>query len=205
MFVLSVISDVVKIHPSDFWKPTKEALSDEINKKYANKVIQQVGLAIAIFDFLTIGEGIIKFGDGCSYMNVKFRLLVFRPFRGEVMLGRIKSCTELGIRVTLGFFDDIFVPKEMLPDPSVYNAQERAWVWRVPSEETDGEPSELFMDVGEEIRFQIESEHFIDISPSRPSANSAAATTDVRTEAEAPYSLVASCSKDGLGIPAWWN
>lgn len=73
MFLLSRFSDIISIHPSNFWKPTKEALAEEIHKKYANKVIQNIGLAICVYDFLKIGEGIIKYGDGSSYMNGKYK------------------------------------------------------------------------------------------------------------------------------------
>jgi DNA-directed RNA polymerase III subunit RPC8 len=66
---------------------------------------------------------------------VEFRLVVFRPFKGEVMLGRIRSCKPEGIHrgstvtvavmlladvssgiVRTDFFDEIFVPCEELPE-----------------------------------------------------------------------------------------
>lgn len=46
---------------------------------------------------------------------VEFRMIVFRPFKGEVMLGRIRSSTPAGINLRTDFFDDIFVPFEELP------------------------------------------------------------------------------------------
>ncbi|CAA21883.1 DNA-directed RNA polymerase III subunit rpc8 [Schizosaccharomyces pombe] len=203
MFLLSRFSDIISIHPSNFWKPTKEALAEEIHKKYANKVIQNIGLAICVYDFLKIGEGIIKYGDGSSYMNVVFRLIIFRPFRGEVMLGKIKSCSEEGIRVTISFFDDIFIPKDMLFDPCVFRPDERAWVWKIEGED-GSEGTELYFDIDEEIRFQIESEDFVDISPKR-NKNATAITGTEALESVSPYTLIASCSRDGLGIPAWWK
>jgi hypothetical protein len=38
MFILSVLKDTIKIEPTDFRKPKQEAITDEVNKKYANKV-----------------------------------------------------------------------------------------------------------------------------------------------------------------------
>lgn len=35
--------------------------------------------------------------------TVEFRLVVFRPFKNEVLVGRISSATDLGIRSTLPF------------------------------------------------------------------------------------------------------
>lgn len=66
---------------------------------------------------------------------VKFRMIVFRPFKGEIMLGKISSGTEYGIKskyrmllllfqftnystVGLEFFNDVLIPKEMLMENS---------------------------------------------------------------------------------------
>jgi len=65
-------------------------------------------------------------------------MVVFRPFTSEVMLAKVKSSDEDGIRrafivltllikqlilavhpiVSVGFFDDIYVPLTYLPEPS---------------------------------------------------------------------------------------
>ena len=36
---------------------------------------------------------------------------MFRPFLNEVLIGKVRSCTAEGLRVSVDFFDDIFVPK----------------------------------------------------------------------------------------------
>jgi DNA-directed RNA polymerase subunit E'/Rpb7 len=69
----------------------------------------------------------------CSVVVV-FRLVVFRPFISEVVVAKVKSSDEDGIRrtfpfldskhlltrrpVTMGFFDDIYIPTAYLPQPS---------------------------------------------------------------------------------------
>lgn len=50
-----------------------------------------------------------------NILAVEFRMIVFRPFKGEVMIGRIRSSTPAGINLRTDFFDDIFVPFEELP------------------------------------------------------------------------------------------
>lgn len=68
---------------------------------------------------------------------VKFRMVVFRPFTSEVILAKVKSSDESGVRsepnyatcvhiahftdlpsVSVGFFDDIHIPTAYLPSPS---------------------------------------------------------------------------------------
>ncbi|KAL1919825.1 uncharacterized protein VTP21DRAFT_1756 [Calcarisporiella thermophila] len=200
MFILSVLKDTVRIVPSDFSIPKYEALEDEINKKYSNKVLQGVGLCICLYDILEASEGFIFHSDGSSHVKVRFRMLVFRPHIGEVLTGKVKSCTSSGVRVTMDFFDDILIPPHYLPTPSEFDMEEQAWQWSF-----DGNP--MWIDVGSNIRFRIEDETFTDTTP--PPANRQKTTV---AEQEAmnstkvpPYSLTATIADEGLGDPEWWK
>lgn len=52
------------MHPQYFGIPADQALINEINRKYANKVLHDVGLCIAVFDLVEVGEGKVRYGDG---------------------------------------------------------------------------------------------------------------------------------------------
>lgn len=52
--------------------------------------------------------------DGGAHVNVEFRMIVFRPFKGEVLTGRISSATAAGVKVRTDFFDEVFVPAAAL-------------------------------------------------------------------------------------------
>ena len=54
-----------------------------------------------------------------------------------------------GVWVTLGFFEDVFLPKEYLQSPCKFDKEENCWVW----EYQDGiETHNMYMDEKEEIR-----------------------------------------------------
>ncbi|EMP41865.1 DNA-directed RNA polymerase III subunit RPC8 [Chelonia mydas] len=66
---------------------------------------------------------------------------------------------------------------------------EQVWVWEYETEEG---AHDLYMDTGEEIRFRIVDESFVDTSPTGPSsteASTSGATEEVQKK-EAPYTLV---------------
>ncbi len=42
-------------------------------------------------DFLEVGDAYIYPGEGGSIQEVKFRLIVFRPFIGEIMTGTVRD------------------------------------------------------------------------------------------------------------------
>jgi len=58
MFVIREIEDTLPLNVTLIVN-AKEALEYEIQKKYINKVLPQVGLCIKIFDILFVGEGIV--------------------------------------------------------------------------------------------------------------------------------------------------
>lgn len=196
MFILSEVSDLVPIPPSAFSTPIEEALTNELSKKYANKVIKNLGLIVAIWDLLEIKEGKLKPGEGSAFVETRFRCVVWKPFVGEVLSGWVNDCTSEGIRVRMNFFDDIFIPKNYLFENCDFRESERAWVW-VPEEGT-----ELFIDINEKIRFRVEEEFFTDIKPKE--GESVSDDTDNQPQV-APYALIVSCQTDGMGCINWWE
>lgn len=64
---------------------------------FLSQVITNVGLCIALFDILKMGDSFIFPGDGASHTKVEFRFIVFRPFIDEIIVGKIKSCSKDGV------------------------------------------------------------------------------------------------------------
>lgn len=144
---------------------------------------------------------------------------MFKPFSGEVLVGRIRSCSEEGISVSLTFFDDIFIPAHCLQPETTFNGSERLWVWNY-----DG--NELFMDLDEPIRFRVLTQSFTESAPVQKEALMAAvankmnglgsgltASSSGANELDvgevvptvAPYRIVATVAEDGLGLLSWWS
>ncbi|KAF7967734.1 hypothetical protein HWV62_33252 [Athelia sp. TMB] len=210
MFVLSIIKDTVAIHPSQFAVPPEQALIAEINKKYANRVYHDVGLCICVFDIVEAGEGKVRYGDGLLWYKVVFRMVVFRPFASEVILAKVKSSDEDGIRLSIEFFDDIYIPIPYLPQPSAFDPNERAHFWLPESTATTAHElldsplaSRMYIDQNEIVRVRVEADEFCDDEPGPPKATEG---VQVRREAgRAPFSIVCSMAEQGLGPIPWWK
>jgi DNA-directed RNA polymerase III subunit RPC8 len=209
MFFLSLIHDSVHIAPHLFRKAYKKAIIDELNAKYANKVIHHVGLGIGVHSIQRAEEPFVFPGDGGIQVKVTIQLIVFRPFRGEILRGKIMSCTPDGIRLSVGFFNDIFVPRGMLPMPCEFDENEQLWVWKYDDE------TRLYMDLDEIVHFRCEQEVFTQVNPNKvnekksATAASSSKSFDVAailgsSDAKVPFALVASMSDAGLGCLSWW-
>ena len=81
------MKDVVHVKPWYFENDLYTVIEDELNKKFANKVINQLGLCIALFDIKKIVDSLILPGDGSSHTKVFFRYVIFRPLIDEIIVG----------------------------------------------------------------------------------------------------------------------
>ncbi|KDQ61854.1 hypothetical protein JAAARDRAFT_150833 [Jaapia argillacea MUCL 33604] len=230
MFVLSIIKDTVNVHPTYFAIPPEQALTAELNKKYANRILHDVGLCICVFDIVEAGEGKVRYGDGFLWYKVVFRLVVFRPFASEVILAKVKSSDEDGIRLTLGFFDDMYIPTTYLPQPSAFDPNERAHFWLANPPTPTGSPppttdpsssttepqytthqlldtpltSRMYIDTSSVIRVRVEHDEFYDDEPGPPKATEGVMGV-VGERRRAAYSVVCSIAEQGLGPVSWWK
>lgn len=101
MFILTKMKSVVRLEPSSFERSLPDALKDALTEKLANKVLKDVGLVIALWDILKIGDSYLLPGDGASHTRVEFRILVFRPFMEEVLVGKV--CYDCYLCLKAGF------------------------------------------------------------------------------------------------------
>ncbi|XP_043295777.1 DNA-directed RNA polymerase III subunit RPC8 isoform X1 [Cervus elaphus] len=166
------------------------------------QVVYNVGLCICLFDITKLEDAYVFPGDGASHTKVHFRYVVFHPFLDEILIGKIKGCSPEGVHVSLGFFDDILIPPESLQQPAKFDEAEQVWVWEYETEEG---AHDLYMDIGEEVRFRVVDESFVDTSPTGPSSAEAASSSEELPKKEAPYTLMGSISEPGLGLLSWWT
>ncbi|XP_066256100.1 DNA-directed RNA polymerase III subunit RPC8 [Euwallacea similis] len=200
MFILAEMKNVTRILPEFFNMKLNDAIAIELNKKLANKVVLNVGLCIALFDIRNLKDSFIIPSDGASHTVVHFRYIVFRPFMGEIIVGKIRSCSQDGVHVTLGFFEDILIPPKALQHPSRFNETEQAWVWEYDT--GDGTKHNLFMDPGNPIKFRVTTETFTETCPAEPGLIQ---ETQESSGNKIPYSLLGSINEPGLGVLSWWD
>ncbi|KAG8221146.1 RNA polymerase III subunit Rpc25-domain-containing protein [Butyriboletus roseoflavus] len=127
--------------------------------------------------------------------EAKFRMIVFRPFASEVILAKVKSSDEEAIRLSVGFFDDMYIPIAYLPQPSAFDPNERAHFWLPESEATTSHEllesataDRMYVDQGEIIRVRVEVDEFYDDEPGPPKA--AEGVVIKREARRAPYTII---------------
>ncbi|GKB26227.1 DNA-directed RNA polymerase III subunit RPC8 [Tanacetum coccineum] len=122
--------------------------------------------------------------------SVKFRLIIFPPYVGEIVSAKLKESNR---NVTLGFFDDIYIPELLMREPSISSMtrttskNQGTWTW-------DFNDEEYFIDGQDEIRFRVQNVKFPEIPKEH-----------IGTKPFAPMEITGPLVSDGgLGPVLWW-
>jgi len=116
MFYKIEIQDHIRVPPSLFNLPLKEAIIKGIKKKFEGHISKNIGIVIDIANTKTIGEGVIIPGDGAPYYDVVFELLSFKPEMQEVVLGKIKDIADFGAFISLGPIEGMIHVSQTMDD-----------------------------------------------------------------------------------------
>ncbi|XP_054825349.1 uncharacterized protein LOC129322913 [Prosopis cineraria] len=192
MFYLSRIEHTLRLPPHLLSLPIQESIHKELEKLFLDKVIANLGLCISVYDIRSIEGGFIFPGDGAATYTVLFTLIMFRPFVGEIITAKLLTSDADGLRLSLGFFDDIYVPVHHMPNPSHFegeakNSNKGTWFW-------DFNEQSYPIDDTDEVKFQVQNVSYPSIPVEQPK----------ESKPFAPMVVTGSLDHDGLGPVSWW-
>lgn len=102
MFYLTEVEDYVRVDPTLFGLPTKEAVQKQLIETYDDYYDKNLGKVVAVIEVLSIGEGVIIPGDGAAYYKSVFKLLTWKPELQELVYGKIGEITSFGAFINMG-------------------------------------------------------------------------------------------------------
>jgi len=102
MFYKTEIKDHIRVPPALFGLPRQEAIIKQIKAEYEGYISKELGIVIDVSKVKEVKEGIIIPGDGASYFETVFDLLVFKPELQEAVLGAIQDITDFGAFISIG-------------------------------------------------------------------------------------------------------
>ena len=102
-----------------------------------------------------IRPGRIEYETGQVEVLVKFTVMLFRPFRNEILDAQVTTVTEMGFFADAGPVQGIYVNKHQMPQDYGFDAQDN--VWRTSDMEVEIRP-------GCGVRMRVVG---VDITPGR--------------------------------------
>jgi DNA-directed RNA polymerase III subunit RPC8 len=122
--------------------------------------------------------------------------------RWQVLTGTIAKSAPEGLWLSVGFFENIFVPPHFMQDGSEWDAAQELWVWKSVHGEAALDPR-----LGSAVRFRVTNSIFR--QEQRPLEAPPAANADARDSGgqgeQPPFQVMASIKDDGLGLVMWWE
>lgn len=84
MFFLKEETKTVTLHPSFFGPNVKEYLINRLNEEEEGRCTGD-HFVICVMDTVDIGEGRVVPGSGFAEYTIKYRAIIWKPFRGETV------------------------------------------------------------------------------------------------------------------------
>ena len=90
MFFLKEETKIISLHPSYFGPNVREYLINRLNEEEEGRCTGD-HFVICVMDMVDIGEGRVVPGSGGAEYTIKYRAIVWKPFRGETVC--VWSCS----------------------------------------------------------------------------------------------------------------
>lgn len=207
MFILLTHKESLKIPASRLEEDHGVVIEEILAAKYANKVIMRQGLCIGFYDIVDIGDAEVRCGAGVPVMDVRFRIIVFSPAPLEVLSGIVDQADEYGLRVSLGFTNDVIIPCEMMQQPAEWVAHDSMWTCTFTQESEDGTMAEnqLEIAVGDEIMFSVQQVLYSEDEGKRNELRDSLADEVKEAMEGAPMVVIGKINELCLGPRFWWE
>ena len=107
MYRLITVKDIVRIPPSKFAFDPKEVAKEELKLTYEGIYDRDEGVVLSVLDVKELSKGVIVPGDGATYHEAVFDVLVWRPELHEVVEGEVVDITQYGAFIRIGPLDGL--------------------------------------------------------------------------------------------------
>ncbi|HOP09683.1 MAG TPA: DNA-directed RNA polymerase, partial [Candidatus Methanofastidiosa archaeon] len=102
MYRIVTLTDTVRVPPKDFGKDLKQTIMDILRSMYECKWDNDIGFMLVIKDVKRIDVGRVIPGDGATYHDIDFEMLVYTPKVHEIVDGEIVEILEFGAFMRIG-------------------------------------------------------------------------------------------------------
>lgn len=124
MFNLIKLNDTIRIAPSRFGTPLKDAAIEELRNKYEGLVDEELGYIIRVIDTEVKSVGRIIPGDGGTHHSVTFTILTYYPELQEVIEGEVVEVADFGTFLRIGPVDALLHVSQLMDDFISYDERQ---------------------------------------------------------------------------------
>ena len=128
MYKLLRIKDIVRIPPKRFTMDPREAAKIVLREAYEGIYDKDEGVVLAVLEGHEMSEGAIIHGDGATYHEVVFDVLVWKPEMHEVVEGEVIDVVPYGAFIRIGPMDGLVHISQLMDDYVVFDEKNAQFV-----------------------------------------------------------------------------
>ncbi|KAG8866946.1 DNA-directed RNA polymerase II subunit [Tulasnella sp. 331] len=117
MFFVKDLTHRILLHPSYFGPHMEQFLENKLYSDVEGTCSGAHGYIIAVLSILDIGSGNVMSGTGQAEFVTRYRAIVFKPFKGEVVDGIVGEVNKMGFFADVGPLN-VFVSSHLI-DPDM--------------------------------------------------------------------------------------
>lgn len=121
MFFHLELHHELSLHPRYFGDQLVETVRQKLFCDVEGTCTGKYGFVIAITSIDSIGDGIIQSSSGFATYQLKYKAIVFRPFKNEVLDGIVEDVNKVGIFLKVGPLS-CFISRHSIPADMVFDA-----------------------------------------------------------------------------------
>ncbi|XP_074111919.1 DNA-directed RNA polymerase II subunit RPB7 [Cotesia typhae] len=123
MFYHISLEQEILLHPRYFGPQLLDTVKQKLYTEVEGTCTGKYGFVVAVTTIDSIGAGIIQPGQGFVVYPVKYRAIVFRPFKGEVLDAVVTQVNKVGMFAEIGplscFISHHSIPADMQFCPNI--------------------------------------------------------------------------------------
>ncbi|ODV87513.1 hypothetical protein CANARDRAFT_21465 [[Candida] arabinofermentans NRRL YB-2248] len=122
MFFIKDLSLNLTLHPSYFGVQMNQYLRQKLLTDVEGTCTGQFGYIVCVLDSMSIDTGkgrIVPGNQGYAEFEVKYRAVVWKPFKGEVVDAIVSSVNNMGFFADVGPLS-VFISKHLIPNDMKY-------------------------------------------------------------------------------------
>ncbi|XP_023319602.1 DNA-directed RNA polymerase II subunit RPB7 [Eurytemora carolleeae] len=122
MFYHISLDHEIVLHPRYFGPQLMDTVKQKLFTEVEGTCSGKYGFVIAVTTIDSVGAGLIQPGEGFVLYPVKYKAIVFRPFKGEVLDAVVTQVNKVGLFTEIGplacFISRHSIPVDMTFDPN---------------------------------------------------------------------------------------
>lgn len=147
MFYHLELNHELSLHPRYFGDQLVETVKQKLFCDVEGTCTGKYGFVIAITSIDSIGDGMIESSTGFATYQLKFKAIVFRPFKNEVLDGVVEQVNKVGIFVKTGPLS-CFISRHSIPSDMTFDSALGSGCYKT-------DDNSLTIQAGTHIRYKV--------------------------------------------------